>query len=97
MSKPKIDPKANVPLELIKELLTPSEWRMIKSRFLIAQGLAEGLSIRAIAKKVGVGTDTVVRTARKFERSLEIKKHFSGESPKSAAKWVFGQVKSEEE
>ncbi len=68
MSKPQAERVVNVPEELLKELLTPSEWRMVKQRFLIINLLEEGLSIRKIAAQVKVGTDTVVRVARMMEK-----------------------------
>lgn len=93
MSKPSIDRAVNFPDELIKELLTPSEWRMVKSRFHIIQFLEEGLSIRKIAEKARVGTDTVVRVARMAEKKSlrkfldkNLKKEIKSNTP-----WIFGK------
>lgn len=98
MSKPKEDIDINVPAELIKELLTESEWRMIKQRLLIINLLREGLSIRVIAARVGVGTDTVVRMSKKLRENKKLKEVYEKFiTPKSSSKWVFGQVSREEE
>lgn len=101
MSKPKLEKNGLlIPTALIKELLTDSELRMVKQRFVIMNLIATGLSIRAIAKKVGVGTDTVVRISRKIESNPQLKDFL--QKPKQSgqegvsSKWVFGQVSSEE-
>lgn len=96
MSKPKTSHQIEVPVELIKELLTDSEWRMIKQRLLIIQLLKEGLSIRVVAAKAKVGTDTVVRMSRKLENSPLLKKAFQQTTISSSPKWVFGQIDSKE-
>lgn len=95
MSKPKIDRQINIPIEIIKDLLTPSEWRMIKQRFLIIQLLERGLSIRKIAQRVRVGTDTVVRTVRKLESKPSLRE-FLKKDKQPSSKWIFGQIESEE-
>ena len=99
MSKPQDDKNVNVPPELLAELLTDSEVRMIKQRLMILRLLSEGHTVRSIAEQVGVGTDTVIRMARKIESNpalqLAFEKHLSP-SAKSSSKWVFGQVSSEE-
>lgn len=82
MTKPKLNRSIEIPLELIKELLTDSELRMVKQRFLIINLLKEGLSIRKIAAQVKVGTDTVVRVARMAERKG---------INRSKNPWVFGK------
>lgn len=92
MAKPKLDRAVVVPQSLVKELLTDSEWRMVKQRLLIINLLQQGLSIRKIAERVKVGTDTVVRTSRKMQnpglkRALAELKSGSG----NEAKWVFGK------
>lgn len=92
MSKPKIDRDINAPLELIKELLTDSEWRMIKQRILIIELLGEGHSIRQIAGIAKVGTDTVVRVARKVEANPKIREFFRAGKPGLSSKWVFGET-----
>lgn len=96
MSKPIEDKNANVPVEIIKELLTPSEWRMVKQRFLILDLLDQGLTVRAIAERVGVGTDTVVRTIRKLDLSPKLREFIRKGGKTPSSKWVFGQIKEEE-
>lgn len=92
MSKPIRDKNINVPNEILSKLLTSSELRMLKNRFLILNLLDEGLSIRAIAKKVGVGTDTVVRTIRMIESSgLNSKLKSKKKKIKSSTPWIFGK------
>ena len=92
MSKPKQDISIDVPQELIKDLLTESEWRMIKQRLLIMKFLEEGLTIRAVAEKVKVGTDTVVRVSKKLHNSPLLRQIFKqNKSPVQASKWIFGQ------
>jgi uncharacterized protein YerC len=98
MSKPKGESNVEVPAELIKELLTDSEWRMVKQRLQIIKLIEQGLSIRAIAAEAKVGTDTVVRIARKFEGSQPLKdaiRKYSSPKPQSS-KWVFGKSENEE-
>ena len=86
MSKPKIDKKTEIPIEILRDLLTPSEIRMLKNRFLIVNYLLDGLSIRHIAEEVQVGTDTVVRVSRMLEKT-NLKKVVK----KSSTPWVFGK------
>ena len=89
MSKPQEDSYISVPDNLIKDLLTPSEVRMLKHRYSIIKLLESGLSIRAIAAQIGVGTDTVVRVARMIER-----KDVTGLVPKKIktnTPWIFGK------
>lgn len=52
---------------LLKDLLTSAEIRMINNRWHIARLLDSGLSIREIAIQAKVGTDTVERVARKLQ------------------------------
>jgi uncharacterized protein YerC len=97
MSKPQEDRDVRIPPELIHELLTDSELRMVKQRLLIIRLLKEGNSIRTVAEQVGVGTDTVVRMARKMESNPALRKAFETFQPlNTPSKWVFGQVSSEE-
>lgn len=97
MVKPTLDKNIEVPLNTLKDLLTDSELRMLKQRFLILNLLEEGYSIRSIASQVGVGTDTVVRTARLAERrGLLIairpsKKRAVKHLKASKTPWVFGK------
>lgn len=98
MSKTDQDLNINIPPDLLKELLTESEWRMIKQRLAIIQLLGRGFSIRTIAETVKVGTDTVMRMARKFEENPKLQKEFkSYTNSTSPSKWVFGQVGGEED
>lgn len=90
MSKPKIDRSVNVPDNLIRDLLTDSELRMVKQRFSILNLLREGLSIRSIAKEVGVGTDTVVRIIRMAEKR-DLKGNDRSKK-KGKIPWVFGKT-----
>lgn len=96
MSKPKLERNILVPALMFKELLTPSEQRMVKQRFVIIELLEEGLSIRQIADRVKVGTDTVVRVSKMLEANPRIRDFLKKDEPSSASKWVFGQVGSEE-
>lgn len=91
MAKTKLEREFEIPLEAIKDLLTESESRMIKQRAYILELLTRGLSIRAIAKKAGVGTDTVVRMAKKLRESDNLKKTFRKASAIPHQKWTFGQ------
>ena len=91
MSKPTIDKEISIPEEILKELLTPSEWRMLKNRWRIRKLLEEGLSVRKIAAEVSVGTDTVVRTIRRLEsKNLKSK---TKKQIKSLTPWIFGKTK----
>ena len=96
MSKPQAEKDIEVPQELILDLLTDSEWRMVKQRFEIVKLLEEGLSIRAIAKSAKVGTDTVVRISRMLEASPKLRQAFLKYKSSSNSKWVFGQADAEE-
>lgn len=89
MSKPQQDKNVQIPDSVLRELLTASEWRMLKNRWQISNLLGEGFSIRKIAEKVNVGTDTVVRVIRMSEKSnLKIprKKEIKSQTP-----WIFGK------
>ncbi len=88
MAKPRIDKNITLPEDVLRKLLTPSEVRMLKNRWLIVQYLKDGLSIRTIAAKIKVGTDTVVRVSRMLEKnsSLKVNKTVSTRTP-----WVFGK------
>lgn len=91
MAKPKLEKKVSIPNDILMDLLTPSEIRMLKNRYLIIQLLEEGLSIRKIAEKLSVGTDTVVRVARmkekgNFKKSEDKKLPFRTNTP-----WIFGK------
>lgn len=90
MSKPSTDRSINVPDDLIKKLLTDSEWRMIKQRLHIINLLDDGLSIRQIADQAGVGTDTVVRVS-KMATSRSLSKKSNLKKIKSSTPWIFGK------
>ncbi|MDO8570653.1 MAG: Trp family transcriptional regulator [Candidatus Daviesbacteria bacterium] len=91
MSKPSIDRSINVPDDLIKKLLTDSEWRMIKQRLHIINLLDDGLSIRQIADQAGVGTDTVVRVS-KMATSRSLRKKTNLKKLKNPTPWIFGKT-----
>lgn len=91
MSKPSTDRSINVPDDLIKKLLTDSEWRMIKQRLHIINLLDEGLSIRQIADKASVGTDTVVRVSKMAEKR-SLRKKYTLKKLKSSTPWIFGKA-----
>lgn len=95
VSKPKVDKNITIPIEVLKDLLTPSEVRMLKNRWQIASFLDEGLSIRAIAQQAKVGTDTVVRVARMIEKKgfKKITKNTKkSKLPfKTNTPWIFGK------
>ena len=84
-----------IPKDIIGDLLTPSEIRMLKIRVLIMSHIAEGKSVRDISFLVGVGTDTVVRMTRKLEGSETLQDWFI-KKVNSSSKWIFGKVSSEE-
>ena len=99
MSKPKTSSNVNIPDEIIKQLLTAAEFRMLKNRWQILNYLEEGLSIRKIASKAKVGTDTVVRVARMAEKG-DLRKKISKAFPriskaslrvKTSTPWIFGK------
>lgn len=97
MSKPTDSSNIKVPDNVILEILTPSEIRMLKNRWKIINLLQDGLSIRSIAKEVEVGTDTVVRVARMIEKG-SLKKLLSKKDFKNTLKtntpWIFGKSNS---
>lgn len=89
MSKPKTDKNISIPDQVLKDLLTPSEVRMLKNRFSIIKLLEEGLPIREIAERVKVGTDTVVRVSKMKEAN-----NLSAKSSVQASRktpWIFGK------
>lgn len=90
MSKPLKDKGINIPDNLLKDLLTPSEIRMLKNRFQIINLLDDGLSIRQIAEKVRVGTDTVVRVIRLAEKN-SLKSKLTPRKIKTSTPWIFGK------
>ncbi len=92
MAKPLKDKNISIPDNVLAKLLTPSEIRMLKNRWQIIQHLKEGLSIRKVAEKASVGTDTVVRVARMMEKA-ELKKIIGSKTKilKSSTPWIFGK------
>lgn len=89
MSKPKNDKNIDIPDSVLRDLLTPSEIRMLKNRWQIMNLLKEGLTIRAISERVEVGTDTVVRVS-KMTNSKEINP-VQKNKLKSNTPWIFGK------
>lgn len=85
MSKPKTARDIKIPDESLRDLLTSSEVRMLQNRYQIRNLLEEGLTIRKVAEKVKVGTDTVMRVA-KMSRN-----HPSRKVIKTATPWIFGK------
>lgn len=92
MSKPILERNIKIPDEILSELLTPSELRMIKNRWRIIQLLGSGLSIRQTAKEAKTGTDTVVRVAR-LKKNIGNKKLNEDilSKKKVNSTWIFGQ------
>lgn len=95
MSKPKLDKNIQIPDEILRELLTTSEIRMLKNRWQIVKKLEEGLPIRKIADEIKVGTDTVIRVS-KMMQSGELQKTLDKEKRglrkiKTSTSWIFGK------
>ncbi len=90
MSKPLEDKNVSVPDSVLRDLLTPSEVRMLKNRWQIIQLLQLGRTIRGIAEEVGVGTDTVVRVARMMEQH-DFGNRFKQDINKKNLPWIFGK------
>lgn len=100
MSKPKLNKLIDVPEDILYELLTPSEIRMIKNRWRIINLIEEGHPVRSIAQAAKVGTDTVVRMSKKINQSRKIRQFVSKDknvSYSQSSKWIFGQVGKEKE
>ncbi len=91
MSKPAREKNVSIPLEILAKLLTPSEIRMLKNRFLIMNSMDAGLTIRTIAEKVGVGTDTVMRTIRLVDEAGLRNKNKKSKKFKTSTPWIFGK------
>lgn len=92
MAKPKIDKNIQLPENILSQLLTQSEIRMLKNRFQIANLLQEGLSIRKIANQIRVGTDTVIRVARMIEKNnFKTFKRVKKLPFKTSTPWIFGK------
>lgn len=92
MAKPRLEKNIKIPNEIVWELLTPSEIRMLKNRFQIINLLEDGFSIRNIAKQVKVGTDTVVRVSRMLERNnLRKLLNKPARKFKTNTPWIFGK------
>ncbi|MBI2334801.1 hypothetical protein HYU96_03275 [Candidatus Daviesbacteria bacterium] len=86
MSKPEINNNIHIPDDILRSLLTSSEMRMLKNRYWIRNLLQEGLTVRKVAEKVKVGTDTVVRVAKMMTQRRP-KKVFKTSTP-----WIFGKA-----
>lgn len=96
MSKPTVAKDINIPDHILRQLLTPSELRMLKNRWQIVNRLEEGLPIRKIAEEVKVGSDTVVRVS-KMMQSETLQKVLDKEKRglrkiKTATPWIFGKT-----
>jgi len=96
MSKPSDAKDINIPDHILRQLLTPSELRMLKNRWHIVNRLEEGLPVRKIAEDVKVGTDTVVRVS-KMMQSGELQKTLDKEKRglkkiKTSTPWIFGKT-----
>jgi len=91
MAKPSKDKNIDVPEEVLRSLLTPAEMRMLKNRWQIIQHLGEGLSVRAIAEKVKVGTDTVVRVSKMQKDGFKKEKLTKILPFKTRTPWIFGK------
>lgn len=89
MSKSRKEKNIQIPRDIIKELLTPSEIRMLKNRWHIINLFKEKLPIREIAAQAKVGTDTVVRTIRLMEKNNILTG--SKKEIKSLTPWIFGK------
>lgn len=95
MSKTLKDKNISIPDNVLAKLLTPSEVRMLKNRWQIIQYLEDGLSIRKVAERVKVGTDTVVRISRMLEkdslRQLLDRDRKKVRQIKTQTPWIFGK------
>lgn len=56
--------------KLLKDLLTPSELKMMKRRWSIACLLTDGYDIRMIAGKLKCGSGTIIRVKKSFESNF---------------------------
>ncbi len=88
MSKPKEEKNINVPNDVLRKLLTPSEVRMLKNRWQIINLLEKGLTIREIAEQAKVGTDTVMRVSKMKEGGIIKTLKIQTSTP-----WIFGKGK----
>jgi uncharacterized protein YerC len=88
MSKPLADKNIDIPDTILRQLLTPSEIRMLKNRWQILNLLQEGNTIRQIAEQVKVGTDTVVRVSKMMVTG-ELRK--LAKERKIKTPWIFGK------
>ena len=93
MSKPLIEKNIKIPGEILEELLTPSEIRMLKNRWQILELLKDGLSVRQVASQAKVGTDTVVRISRMMNKNTLQKtlNQFNKKNIKTSTPWIFGK------
>lgn len=93
--------------DLLHDLLTQSELRMLKKRWYVACLLAQAKPIREIAEIAGVGTDTVVRMSRRLHQgsgalwrsirgtkllpSASERKRSNQKKKELSKRWVFGR------
>ncbi len=93
MSKPATEKNIKIPNEILEELLTHSEIRMLKNRWQILKLLEDGLSIRQVAGQAKVGTDTVVRVAKMTDKNSLRKTldQFNKKNIRSKTPWIFGK------
>lgn len=93
MAKPKVASNVEIPVEILEELLTSSEIRMLKNRWQILKLLEDGLSVRQVASQAKVGTDTVVRVAKMTDKNSLRKTldQFNKKNIKSTTPWIFGK------
>lgn len=101
MSKPLDEKDVVVPIEVLSKLLTSSEMRMIQNRWEILNLLLDGLSIRNVAEKAHVGTDTVMRTSKMLEnedlRNTLVLIRTGATQETRRNQWMFGTSRSEED
>ena len=93
MAKPKLEKNIKIPMEIVEQLLTDSEIRMLQNRWQIIKLLEDGLSIRQVANQAKVGTDTVVRVAKMTDKNSLRKTldQFNKKNIKTSVPWIFGK------
>lgn len=90
----------------LKELLTPSELRMIKKRWYIARLLQTGMDVRSVASEAEVSTTTVVRVSQTLKKEgclfkqilnnlAENKSDTDNNSDTNSHRYAFGQEEGE--
>lgn len=92
MSKPIDDKNITIPENALRSLLTPSEIRMLKNRWQILNLLDTNSTIREIAEEIGVGTDTVIRVAKMFNKTGFERRNIKTSQKNSIKnRWIFGK------